>query len=702
MTIDPYSVCPCGSGKKYKFCKCVDQPAEYERIVRLMDGEQEIAALDRINTLLKKTPNAAWLLALRGELALRLNELELFRENSNRFQRLKPDNPLALIFKSMASNLDHEPISVVVQYLLEGLAESRDRIPMFTRDALLLLERRMVNEGVFYGISFWASLSRQINDEDERNVLSSPHINALLKGPPTKIPSPEDAAWAERLAEVGVLCRGIRFAQAETKLRAILRDYPDQPSLLSELLCIQLWIANAEAALSTARKLASLAVLTDEQRAEYMMLALELDTQGHSLHCQTFGKFYELSSDAEVDRILSENSHIDRIENPQLAEFERVKCGVIVGDEIPATEVFSVFDRPEGASELRSEVGSIALFKKQTDKPARILFRFLPMLGGADIARSILETLPLAEELEFPKAMAYVDYREALRRPRSRGQNGGGFNNEELGRNNLEIFLNFPFGCLNGQSPLEARGQVEKRPVLAGLLRHFEGEQGLGSEFDPYTAAYQELGMERPAGELLPDGKLARLADAARVDVSSMDNVQIANFLNHCMAYAMLHAGYQAAKEIVRRFQTEEEDKPDAHLLAFALIFLESQTIDLEEQLEVVTMLEECLANQGGEVGKAVVSKFRILIDLGRHEEAAQYFSAAFRKYPKDPVLFEIVASQMVQAQESENVQSLEDRIATSILEPRVKPISESGLVLPGQAEPASAQGESKLWLPGT
>ena len=70
MTTDNYAPCPCGSGKKMKFCKCVDQPQEYEKIVRFIEGGQDLAAMDRVNQLLAKTPSAAWLLAIKSELAL--------------------------------------------------------------------------------------------------------------------------------------------------------------------------------------------------------------------------------------------------------------------------------------------------------------------------------------------------------------------------------------------------------------------------------------------------------------------------------------------------------------------------------------------------------------------------------------------------------------------------------------------------------
>jgi len=99
-SIDQYMPCVCGSGKKFKFCKCGanQHVAEVEKILRLMDGDQDLSALDRINGHLPKLPNAAWLYALKGKILLRLGEQTSFVEVAQRFHKLKPDNPMALVF----------------------------------------------------------------------------------------------------------------------------------------------------------------------------------------------------------------------------------------------------------------------------------------------------------------------------------------------------------------------------------------------------------------------------------------------------------------------------------------------------------------------------------------------------------------------------------------------------------------------------
>jgi hypothetical protein len=82
MTLDQYSICPCGSGKKVKFCKCAEHLSEMAKIDRMVDGDQSVAALDKINQLLKTFPNEAWLYAYKCEIQLKLRELEGLEETS--------------------------------------------------------------------------------------------------------------------------------------------------------------------------------------------------------------------------------------------------------------------------------------------------------------------------------------------------------------------------------------------------------------------------------------------------------------------------------------------------------------------------------------------------------------------------------------------------------------------------------------------
>ena len=62
--MDPYSPCPGGTGKKIKFC-CSDLVHEPDKLQRMVDGDQRVAALEYVTKLDEKQPGRACLLSTR-------------------------------------------------------------------------------------------------------------------------------------------------------------------------------------------------------------------------------------------------------------------------------------------------------------------------------------------------------------------------------------------------------------------------------------------------------------------------------------------------------------------------------------------------------------------------------------------------------------------------------------------------------------
>ena len=67
MSLDAYSLCPGGTGKKIKFC-CPDFLPELEKIDRMIEGEQFNACLQNIDQLEQKGQFRACLMAIKSEL----------------------------------------------------------------------------------------------------------------------------------------------------------------------------------------------------------------------------------------------------------------------------------------------------------------------------------------------------------------------------------------------------------------------------------------------------------------------------------------------------------------------------------------------------------------------------------------------------------------------------------------------------------
>ena len=87
MAIDIYKACPCGSGKKIKFC-CGDLAADIERVVRMIQGDQRVAALQLVNKLLGKHPDRVALLDLKASIVLTMSEWDQATEIVDRIRSL--------------------------------------------------------------------------------------------------------------------------------------------------------------------------------------------------------------------------------------------------------------------------------------------------------------------------------------------------------------------------------------------------------------------------------------------------------------------------------------------------------------------------------------------------------------------------------------------------------------------------------------
>ncbi len=721
MPLDQYSPCPCGSGKKLKFCKCVEQPQDYEKLMRLIEGGQELAAMDRINQMLSKTPNAAWLLALKGELALGMQELETFKETANRFLKLKPDNPLALIMKSLASSLASEPVENSANYLLGGLAESRDSVPAMTIMAIDLLIRQLANSGKLSLAGYWGDLQHMLAGDQQNSgesVLQDESLNLIAKVPARLVEDPPASPWKERLAEVISLSRIFSFAQAETKLRAILRDFPDQPGPLSHLLRAQMAQLNQQGSHATARKLAEHLEVPVDDRAYFSALALELESEHQSLRPEAVTRYSEIDS---VDRVAEAFLAVDHIQEIDDESGERVKqfYAAYVGDEVPAKRVFTIFDHAplmpkmtdggivlasgsgESEPQERSIAGSVAtvvLFGKQTDKPARALLlatRFVPYQSRIE---ETLELLQLGADVETGTDPLTRTYAEFLQRAKVVVGRREPPSLDEAGQSLIEDFLNLPFQLFDGATPLQVAGEERFRGDLLGLLCHLEGEQNIIVPATTIGELYRRLGLERPAPKIgTVAGKLSvtNILDLDRLDINTLSDEHLQGVLMRAMSLGASRVIYHCAVAALGR----EGLANNAQTQLMARSVLRMMASSFEEKIEHSHALLELLTALKAPVGKVAIELLSMLHALGRNDEAQEMLKATLTANPNDPYLMSFM--QHVMQQERGAGMGAGADLASRMSQRAASAEASSGLVLPGQ-DASAPQGESKLWLPGS
>ena len=115
MSLDPYARCPCGSGKKLKFC-CADLAGDIEKIHHMITGEQPHAALRHVEQALERLPGRASLLDLQAMLEVSLNELEKAETTVQVFLQAHPHNPSALADQGGGPPATFVALIIVVSY----------------------------------------------------------------------------------------------------------------------------------------------------------------------------------------------------------------------------------------------------------------------------------------------------------------------------------------------------------------------------------------------------------------------------------------------------------------------------------------------------------------------------------------------------------------------------------------------------------
>ena len=127
--VDPYSPCPCGSDKKFKWC-CQKVEAYAERAHRLEENGQHNAALAAYDAGLAKVPRNPWLLLRKSLLLIELQKLDEAKRCVATLLQYQPDHLGAAALLCQLVLATEGPAAAVAELqrvLLHARPEARGR-----------------------------------------------------------------------------------------------------------------------------------------------------------------------------------------------------------------------------------------------------------------------------------------------------------------------------------------------------------------------------------------------------------------------------------------------------------------------------------------------------------------------------------------------------------------------------------------------
>ncbi|MDZ7618303.1 MAG: hypothetical protein U1E05_14955, partial [Patescibacteria group bacterium] len=280
MPIDAYSLCPGGTGKKIKFC-CPDLLPELEKISRMTEGDQFVAALSHVEHLLGKQPDRACLLALRSDLLRRVGRFDELASNAERFLKAHPENQLAWAESAIAAAAsgDHRRAIECVYRAMEFVDGNLYSV---TYEAMSIAAQAAAAHKAWGAVL--ALLRSQIavnaSDTAARRSIAEVHshvsIPLLQRCGMDKAPVEDGAPWAGRLHEALTMVLKGQFHKAEEKLTALAAETPDKPTPWQWLAEIRSALADTQGEAEALQRLATLDLPWDdavEAGARAMLIA---------------------------------------------------------------------------------------------------------------------------------------------------------------------------------------------------------------------------------------------------------------------------------------------------------------------------------------------------------------------------------------------------------------------------------------------
>ncbi len=240
-SVDPYSLCPCGSGKKFKWC-CQKVEAYAERAYRLEGNGQHDAALAVYDEGLSKVPASPWLLLRKAVLLMGQERLDEAKACTAKVLQQEPANRGAATMMCRLVLVTEGPVAAAAEVqraLLRVRPESRQDLAQI----IALTASELGKAGYFpaalkhfeLAMAFGGSL-QSILKSSIGSFRSNPAVSPWLKEefPLDEAPANLQGAdreqfnqalgWARRALGLGR--RGIRVALRRSRRRPRRRPQP--------------------------------------------------------------------------------------------------------------------------------------------------------------------------------------------------------------------------------------------------------------------------------------------------------------------------------------------------------------------------------------------------------------------------------------------------------------------------------------------
>ena len=709
MAQDPYSVCPCGSGKKLKFC-CASVFNEMEKIARLQKNHQNKTALQTLQSLQETHPDAPWVPICRTEILIQERRYEEALRLMAEFSKQYPDHGLGQVLLAIvhlfargydqAKRTIHRCFQKCSKTHPEAISQIADGIAsmMYANDSFLSARQHLALAIRYAPPQQRNNLFMKMAGLESNDSIPYPlrSVHQLLPYDSEDSERQKEGLRAAKLSAIGC------WDPAGILFRRLTEQDTGNAVLHYNLgLCLA-WDGNEVEAATSLHRAAEL-FSDDDVAIEAETLAQLLDLETTADVTRFVAQRYTFESTSQVLTQLDADKRLSRIKIDEGDEDYQAQEKPVALYRHTSREITDEEDTSNWSlADVPLTIAEIAVFDQNADNPPH-----LQISGGScDDYESAIESLnstlenlltpinpeeslelgvvpnemmPLAWSWHFPRKTPDV-----LRRK---------LEAEKLRTVTLTEWPDRSLPSLGNKSPREMASNDSGRRQLRAAVHVLDAWCDRHSQFLDRTALCKELGLPQ-AERIEPDDSTSVVSMSAmqlqRIAIEKLTDEQLLEIVNRALLIRQSDLTQRVLSEVVTRPECLEKV---GELRVYTGLFrCCSEQSRREEALKWIDSARNSPPQQKSEFEHKLEWDLRELsfrLEDPSDEKLPELVQRIQREYGnKLPEMNEIMA-------ESLSVVGLQHLMSDTVVP------APAGVWTPDGSTGDSSQGEKKLWVPG-
>jgi SEC-C motif len=573
MPIDVYDACPCGSGKKFKFC-CHRAADEIDKVAKLLENHQPRAALQIVERAEKQWPDIPWPRIAAALILLEDGEPEAARPRLLAILTDQPDHTYALALFATAEFSIHG-FDAARPPIYRALQKSAEAAPGVVAGLALGIAAEMYGEGHALATRQHLALAlRLLRERAQQDIFvrmlqfdSNQEIDYPLRSVHELAECSAEGERGRELRKAYALAHLGCFGPAARVFARVAEEESQNAALWQNVGLCRAWDGDDRGAAKALHQAARLVDGDFEAAVELETLAQLLDLASEADQVRVLSVEYRLES---VSRLLTNLEKHNQLARVQVQPSEDPETQ-------PPAGVFRITDRPKlerlpagaGPADLPRIIGQLTVYDADPEGDEPMPSAWLTCIEGADLEESrrvfesaaaglaragtnqdsVLQVQTLPRELHafqwqglFPAGTPAIERRR--------------IEDENWRRLIDEVWSHQAIAALNGTAPQEAALNPALRLALAGAIYVLDAYAERSAFSIDVPALRERFGLERPRPfEVTAETPLGNISVMRmnRLPVEMLSDEQLVYTYNRAL---LIHYGrflYVVLKELVSR-----------------------------------------------------------------------------------------------------------------------------------------------------